>query len=151
MNRLTAILDDDSRRTDLMTEELQKLFPDVRVVVFNNVPEIIAWLRINLQSVDLLSLDHDLGPNRVRFGTVFDPGNGRTVANFLARRQAHCSVLIHSSNTVCADGMQFALEESDWSVERIVPYDDLSWIKEEWLPRAAAIIRQRMRQDKVTD
>lgn len=58
----------------------------------------IAWLTNNLSSVTLISLDHDLGPNRERKGEVFDPGIGREVVDFLVSQKPTCPVIIHTTN-----------------------------------------------------
>jgi len=79
---------------------------------------------------------------RQRHGQVFDPGIGRDVGEFLATRTASCPVLIHSSNTEGAYGMQFILEGAGWSVERVVPIDDLTWIKAQWSQRVADLGRK---------
>ena len=131
---------DDERRTVSMRGELARLFPDAEVTFIDNAPHMIAWLEKNLEGVDLLCLDHDLGPNRLRDGQEFDPGTGRDVADFLAVRPPQCSVVIHSTNTIGADGMQFAMEDAGWSVARVHPIGDLEWIPRFWTPQIAAII-----------
>ena len=136
-----AVLGDDPRRTDAMRQEVRELFPEAQAVFFDNAPDMVAWLKDQLQSVGLLCLDHDLGPNRGREGVEFDPGTGRDVADFLSRQAASCPVLIHSSNPAGADGMQFTLEEAGWSVERVVPFDDLTWIKAQWSRRVGVLGR----------
>ena len=133
-----AVLEDDERRGDAMREEAKRLFPTVKAVFFDDAPSMMRWLKDNLLSVSLLCLDHDLGPNRERGGTIFDPGSGRDVADFLTTRQPSCPVVIHSANANSAYGMQFTLEEAGWSVERVVPFDDLAWIEAEWSGRVAA-------------
>ena len=122
-----------------MKEEIQRLFPSARPVFFDNAPDMLAWLENGLPSVLLLCLDHDLGPNRQRHGETFDPGIGRDVAECLATRKASCPVLIHSSNAEGAYAMQFTLEDACWSVERVAPFDDLTWIKAQWSERVAAL------------
>lgn len=139
MRDMIAVLEDDQRRAEAMMEEIQRLLPEARTVFFDNAPDMVEWLKDNLPSVRLLSLDHDLGPNRQRHGQVFDPGIGRDVADFLATRKASCPVLIHSSNTGAAYGMELTLEGAGWSVERIAPFEDLTWIKAQWSQRVAAL------------
>ena len=139
MRDVIAVLEDDQRRAEAMKEEMQRLFPSARIVFFDNAPDMLEWLESGLPSVRLLCLDHDLGPNRQRQGETFDPGIGRDVAEFLATQKASCPVLIHSSNAEGAYGMQFTLEDAGWSVERVVPFDDLTWIKAQWSERVAAL------------
>jgi len=94
----------------------------------------------------MLSLDHDLGPDRQRQGKTFDPGIGRDVAEFLVTRAPSCSVLIHSSNVEAAHGMQFTLEDAGWSVERVAPFDDLAWIKAQWSGLVVVIVEKAKKQ-----
>jgi len=132
-----AVLEDDDRRADAMREEFSRLFPTGEAIFFDDATGMVAWLEDNLPSVSLLCLDHDLGPNRQREDAIFDPGSGRQVANFLATREPSCSVVIHSANANSAYGMQFVLEEAGWSVERVIPFDDLAWVRTEWSGRVA--------------
>lgn len=148
MQGVIAILEDDERWAKAMKEEIQSIFPSTRTVFFDNAPEMLAWLEEGLSSVALLCLDHDLGPNRQYHGETFDPGIGRDVAGFLATHRPSCPVLIHSSNTEGAYAMQFILEDAGWSVERVAPFDDLTWIKAQWSARVAALGKETKRKDK---
>ncbi len=139
MRDVIAVLEDDQRRAEAMKQEIQRIFPLSRIVFFDNAPDMLEWLDNGLPSVHLLSLDHDLGPNRQRHGETFDPGIGRDVAEFLATKKASCPVLIHSSNTEGSYGMQFLLKDAGWSVERVAPFDDLTWIRAQWSERLAAL------------
>ncbi len=135
-----AILDDDAPRRQAMAEVLRRGAPSLPTAFFDNAPDMIAWLRENLGNVCLLCMDHDLGPNRVRDNETFDPGTGRDVADFLATHAPVCPVLIHSTNAEAAQGMQIALQEAGWSVQRVSPFGDLAWIQAEWFPRVAALL-----------
>lgn len=129
---LIAILEDDERRREAMEVQLEGRLPGARLVVFDNSPDMVAWLRSNLGNVDLISLDHDLGPNRERDGEVFDPGTGREVSSYLLECTPRCPVIVHSSNPDAAPAMTFELEEAGWSVRRVIPFSDLEWIGETW-------------------
>src|SRR6266568_2788161 len=98
MRGIIAILEDDPRRTETMKEVLEDAGSKYELRFFDNAPEMIAWLDQHLQEVVLLSLDHDLGSNRSRKGKPFDPGTGRDVAEFLAKRACLCATMIHSNN-----------------------------------------------------
>ena len=139
---LIATLEDDERRTGGMCAEIERVFPDAKAVFIDNAPDMIGWLEKNLRSVDLLCLDHDLGPNRRRDGEEFDPGIGRDVADFLATRPPQCPVVIHSTNVIGADGMQFTLEDAEWKVERVHPFGDLEWIRLMWIRQVVAKLQQ---------
>jgi hypothetical protein len=129
-----AILEDDSDRTVEMRRCVCDLSPARDIIFFDNAPEMIAWLGDHLSELRLICLDHDLGPNRLRNDVVFDPGTGRDVADFLAKRMPQCFVLIHTTNTLAAPGMELALGDAGWSCSRIVPYNDLEWIESAWIP-----------------
>ena len=66
----------------------------------------VLWLGDHLEEANLICLDHDLGPNRKLNGIVFDPGTGRDVVDYLTTRKPHCPILIHTSNSMAAPGME---------------------------------------------
>lgn len=135
-----AILEDDPGRRARMTEAVGAALPGIELVFFDNAPDMLEWLPDNLAGIDLLCLDHDLGPYRERDGERFDPGIGRDVVDFLETRSPCCPVVIHSSNGPAADGMLYALQFADWSVERVVPFDDLAWVTDRWIGRVVAAL-----------
>jgi hypothetical protein len=135
MPTVIAVLEDDAGRTAAMHGVLSSVAPAADVVFFDNAPDMIDWLTSNLSNVRLLCLDHDLGPNRERDGERFDPGIGRDVVDFLINHAPACSVIIHSSNSIGANGMKTALELAGWSAERVGPYGDLTWVTERWNER----------------
>jgi hypothetical protein len=57
-----AILEDDARQQERMLELLPEFLPRLTPIVFDNAPEMIAWLPDNPDEVSLICLDHDLGP-----------------------------------------------------------------------------------------
>ena len=89
----------------------------------------IRWLNAHLGEAALISLDHDLEPERAGE----DPGTGRDVVAFLAGRSAVCAVIVHTSIGTAASGMCFALEGAGWSSIRVVPVDELEWVKGDWI------------------
>ena len=142
MNKLIAILEDDERRAEMMRQEIAQNFPSLDCMIFENAPDMITWLKDSVGKVVLMSLDHDLGPNSERDGKVFNPGVGRDVVDFLEIQKPICPVIIHTTNRFGGDGMRYALEEAGWTVKRIVPFDDLSWIKNEWIKIIAKLIEE---------
>ena len=137
---LIAFLEDDERRQQAMREFLAIEFPDYAYAFFDNAPDFIAWLDVHLPEVALLCLDHDLGPNHIRDGEVFDPGCGRDVADRVASRTPSCPVLIHSTNSYAVPGMIAVLEATGWRVDRVVPYNDLEWVQRVWIGAAKALL-----------
>jgi hypothetical protein len=112
---------------------LQSQLGSFELSLFDNAPEMISWLERHLDKTKLICLDHDLGPNRCRDGSQFDPGTGRDVADFLASQNPICPVIIHTTNNLAAPGMQLALEDAGWSVSHVLPFGDLEWIPAEWI------------------
>ena len=133
MANTIAILDDEPDRIDVMVPLLQRHFPNQEVRTFDNAPEMILWFRQYLDCCTLICLDHDLGPNRTRDGTTFDPGIGRDVVNFLATCNPVCPIVIHTTNAMAAPGMEMALGDVGWNCFRVVPYGDTTWITESWI------------------
>jgi len=135
-----AVLEDDERRREAMGRLLSENFSPYSVEFFDNAPDMAAWLPGHLPQVALICLDHDLGPNRVREGEVFDPGTGRDVVDRLCLCVPTCPVIVHTSNGAAAPGMVFALEAAGWEASRAVPFDDLARLTREWLP----LVRERL-------
>lgn len=138
-----AILDDDAERIEAMVHALSSHLPDIAPATFDNAPEMIDWLGEHLHRCLVICLDHDLGPNRIRHATVFDPGTGRDVVDFLAARVPVCPVIIHTTNSLAAPGMETALQESGWRCSRVVPYDDLTWVGEWWLEEVQKTLKEQ--------
>jgi hypothetical protein len=130
---IIAILEDDARRIEQMARCLRDCVGEDQVIVFDNAPEMIAWLTGHLAEVKLLCLDHDLGANRILNGEIQDPGTGRDVADYLGSRQSVCPVLIHTSNVMAAPGMMMVLEEAGWTCSRLAPFNDLEWVQAAWI------------------
>jgi hypothetical protein len=138
-----VILEDDPDRTREFRECLHNRFATHGVVVFDNAPDTIEWLRQHLDQAMLICLDHDLGANRVRDGQSFDPGTGRDVADYLATRKPVCPILIHTTNSLAAPGMTRTLEEAGWSWSRVVPYNGLEWVRADWIGCVAASLAKK--------
>ncbi len=140
MSKAIVVLDDESERIDEMTRCLLTRFPNYKLVVFDNAPDLIAWIEDHLPDVRLICLDHDLGPNRRRGDEVFDPGTGRDVADYLAKCQPVCPVIIHTTNSMAAPGMTLVLDDSGWQNTRMIPYNDTEWISTDWINAVVAAL-----------
>lgn len=126
-----------------MAAILSRKYCDCRLVYFDNAPDTIDWFQSNLSTAGLISLDHDLGANRVRNGAEFDPGTGRDVADWLASQQPVCPIIIHSTNDLAVPGMRGVLEESGWNCRCVTPYGDLDWIGEVWQDAVIELLTNR--------
>ena len=133
MRRTIAILEDNAERIAAMRECLYDKFPFFEVRFFPAAWEANDWIASDLPRAICFSLDHDLEPLNDHPDTP-DPGTGRDVANQLAQRAPHCPVIIHSTNTHAAQGMELVLNDAGWIVQRITPYNDLEWVRAAWLP-----------------
>jgi CheY-like chemotaxis protein len=135
MKHSIVVLEDNADRIAVMDDCLSDKFPFFERRFFRTAPAAIAWLSNNLSQVVCVSLDHDLEPEAAHDP---DPGTGRDVVDVLAASHPICPVIIHTTNRPAADGMEMALADAGWSVQRIMPYGDCQWIAEAWLP----IVRQ---------
>jgi hypothetical protein len=133
MTQLIAILEDDERRSQAMLMMLKKILPEYSEQFFDNAPDMIVWLKKNLSSLALISLDHDLGANHHKKGEIFDPGTGRDVVDFLVSQKPCCPIIIHTTNPQGGEGMKWALEEAGWQYEVVIPFKDIEWIEELWI------------------
>lgn len=124
-----AILEDDSRRTEAMRAWLDDRFYMYEHRYFRRADEMIDWLTQNLEQTLVVSLDHDLEPERDE-----NPGTGRIVADYLAMKTPRFPIVLHSTNRNAVQGMKQILEDAGWSVDTVSPYGDLDWVDEVWWP-----------------
>jgi hypothetical protein len=137
---LVAILDDEKSRCAEMERILLEALPETSLHLFDNAPDMIAWLARHLESVGLVSLAHDLGPSRFRDGMLFDPGTGRDVTDFLVEMDRLFPVVVHTANSTAGKRMIAMLEHAEWPCFRVEPKDDLDWIGSEWVPRVVELL-----------
>jgi hypothetical protein len=131
MRGVIAILEDNADRIAAMDDCLADKFPFFERQFLRTADAAINWLDHHLPNVVCISFDHDLEP---MCGATTDPGTGRMVADFLASSRPIRPLIIHTTNRPAADGMEMALLDGGWPVERVLPYDDCRWIAEAWLP-----------------
>lgn len=135
-----VILEDNQDRRDAMAERFSDRLPQYDVVFAATSAECIDWLHRKWSTLLAISLDHDLEPIAREHQRWIDAGTGRDVAEFLAEQTPVCPVVIHSTNVPASAEMQQQLEQTGWSVSRIIPYGDLEWVSQDWFPA----IRQAM-------
>lgn len=129
-----AILEDNVERQQVMRECLADRFTMFDIRFFDVAAEIIGFLDTHLTDTLVIALDHDLELKTGPDGRCRDPGTGRDVANFLAAKKPVCPIIIHTSNSDAAIGMQMVLKDSGWKVRRVMPMNDTQWIIDEWFP-----------------
>ena len=130
-----AILEDNRDRSIVMRECLADRFSQYDIRFFVTAGEMITHLRMNLDRVLAIALDHDLDLIPTDPRRNIDPGSGRDVADFLTTQAAVCPVLIHSTNAPAAFGMMTELEEAGWTCERVIPDPGEDWIRNDWFPQ----------------
>jgi hypothetical protein len=137
-----AILEDDPARVAAMRPHLAAALPNATPVFFEAAAAMIAWLDQHLGEVVLISLDHDLPIRRDADDSAIDCGTGREVADHLAALPPTCPVIVHSSNAPCAAGMVEVLTKAGWPTARVLPYDDLAWVEDDWAARIRQFVRE---------
>lgn len=127
-----VILEDNRERQEAMRQCLADRFHTYPVECFDSVAGLMAHLDQHLGEAVCIALDHDLELVPDGNGGLIDPGTGREAADYLCRRAPQCPVVIHSTNTAAADGMEFCLRDAGWKVTRVIPWGDLDWIPTQW-------------------
>jgi DNA-binding NtrC family response regulator len=128
-----AILEDNAGRQAIMRDCLADRFYTCDAHIFDDADEMIRFLDANLADTLVISLDNDLDMKPGPEGRCVDPGEGRQVAEFLARKQPVCPVIIHTTNSDAAAAMEEMLSAAGWKTHRVLPFDDMNWISTHWL------------------
>jgi hypothetical protein len=137
------LLEDNPARLAEMLAVLRDVLPELTVHVEDDCQAAIDWLAVNLASVVLISLDHDLDSvPRPDDLPGADHGCGRPVADYLARQPPTCPVIIHTSNATAGDGMFYELQRSHWPVHRVYPFEHHRWVAKEWKAKLIELIEQ---------
>jgi CheY-like chemotaxis protein len=127
-----VILEDNEDRQAAMRRCLEDRFYQFESRFFDDAAAMIAFLEKNLSDTIVISLDHDLEMRSGPKGGTADPGTGRQVADFLAQKSPVCPVIIATTNSAAALGMELTLQEAGWQTRRVLPFNDLEWIPTEW-------------------
>jgi CheY-like chemotaxis protein len=149
MARKIVILEDNADRRRAMQGCLEDRFCQFEARFFEEPAGAIEYLQTHLRDTIVISLDHDLELKAGADGRLLDTGTGRDVADFLARHAPVCPVVIHSTNSAAATGMEMVLQEAHWPTRRVVPCGDLEWIPTQWfrVVRRAIVEQAKRRQE----
>src|SRR5437667_9525588 len=109
--RTILILEDNDERIAAFRRAVVTLGADFELKVWQNAHSMMAECEQFFPIAALISLDHDLNPLA---GTAADPGDGLSVAKFLADFLPVCPVLIHSSNVDRVWSMHHELIFAGW-------------------------------------
>jgi CheY-like chemotaxis protein len=127
-----VILEDNPERVRAMRECLTDRFSRFECRFFDEAAAVKDYLEAHLADTIVICLDHDLELKQSPSGETMDPGTGREVADYLAGKSPVCPVVIHTTNTSAALGMEMALRDAHWKTFRVIPFDDLAWVPTEW-------------------
>lgn len=127
-----VILEDNVDRQAVMRECLADRFYMYEAQFFDDSCEMIHYLEAHLTETILIALDNDLDMKMGQDGRLFDPGDGCQVADFLAKQAPVCPVIIHTTNTTAAETINRLLRGAGWETRRVIPFDDMEWIKTDW-------------------
>ena len=141
-----GILEDDSARQKEFARVAKAMGANVNF--HDNAPGFQAWIKTEIASVSLISLDGDL------FGcSKPDPGNGLDVARYLSSiSPTSTPVIVHSVNRGLARQMVEVLHLAKWKVIRVdpvpgddldVPLDPTQWISQTWQKSVSSILESR--------
>lgn len=127
------LLEDNPARLERMLRVLAKTFPGQSVHVEDDAMAANEWLKLHQGEVDLISLDHDLDSvPRPNDPPGADHGCGRDVADFLAKQEPTCPVIVHTTNREGGLGMVMELKGAKWPVFRVYPHDSHEWVDADW-------------------
>ncbi len=126
------VLEDNCDRRAAMAECLADRFYTYAPVFFHEPQPMRCYLRDHLEEAICISLDHDMDLIEDAAGYLSDPGTGREVADYLATRSPQCPVVVHTTNTAAAEGMEAVLVAAGWIVYRVSPWGDLEWVRAAW-------------------
>ena len=100
--------------------------------------EMIRLLRERMDDIVAISLDHDLFDRAVG-GTEL---TGMMVADFLAMQPPQFPIVLHTSNARDGETMKRILREAGWRVRVVTPFDDTTWVGNDWYPAMKKAIRR---------
>jgi CheY-like chemotaxis protein len=132
MTMIIAVLEDNADRREAMRSCLEDRFHQYEIHFCDGAAEMVRLLEARLQEALVISLDHDLDSKPDGSDGWIDMGCGRDVADYLAGKTPVCPVIIHTTNSMAAVGMEMTLREADWKTMCVVPCDDLNWIPTQW-------------------
>jgi hypothetical protein len=141
-SRMLLMLEDDAERVGRFKATLKRIDPGLPLRVWRNAWTMIREVESCLPEARLISLDHDLDPEK---GDPNDPGTGWDLVKFLAVLPATCPVIIHTSNRERSDWMCGELELGGWKYYRVAPIGD-DWIEQHWRPIARRLLKVRKRR-----
>jgi hypothetical protein len=124
---MLLMLEDCPERLERFNAVLRAIAPDLPFRVWRDAYQMMQEAGPLLASTTLISLDHDLEPER---GGA-DPGDGYMVAKWLTAQGIVRPIIVHSSNGDRASWMAGEFDLAGWRHWRVVPFGD-DWIESDW-------------------
>jgi len=154
MKKLIAVLEDNEDRRAAMSDWLRERFGMYDHHFTDDPYEMIATIKTRRSDLLVVSLDHDLH-ERPDFSTEL---TGMIVAEHLAKDSARRTsevrslvtmgivpvsapptpnstpfpVILHTTNTRDGDTMERMLRRHGRHVERVIPFDGVTWVYKDW-------------------
>ncbi len=147
MKKVIVVLEDNADRVSVMKEWLADCLSMYESFFSDDPNEVIDVLQKRSQSILALSLDHDLFE---RADGDLDR-TGMEVVDYLSRGEPSFPILIHSSNQIEADRMKRRLAKHHWTVSRVTPFLDTSWIGTDWYPTLRKAIGRLAKKESKAD
>jgi hypothetical protein len=129
------LLEDDPARVGRFVAAVRALSSNLSLRVWRDAHAMMREAGPLLEAAVLVSLDHDLVPER----PGHDPGDGYLAAQWLAARPVVPPVIIHTSNATRADWMAGAFELTGRAFRTVAPIGD-DWIERDWVSVARELL-----------
>ena len=146
MAMLIAILEDNADRVLAMKKWLDDRLSVYDRFVTDDPHELIGKLRERMEDVLGVSLDHDLH-ERPDGSTEL---TGMMVADFLATQPPRFPILLHTSNVRDGETMKQRLLSKEWRVTWVTPFDDTTWIGNDWYPTLKKAIHHTTKPKRIS-
>ena len=172
MNKLLiAVLEDNTDRREAMEGWLTERFSMYERFFTDDPYAMINAIKMRRSDLMVLSLDHDLH-ERPDFSTELtgmivakhlasETRIGRSLpitAGFLPSNMGHqpsstrdarsfekFPIILHTTNTRDGDTMEVMLRESRWPVQRVIPFDGVTWVHQDWHRALKRAMQSNMR------
>ncbi|MGH7192115.1 MAG: hypothetical protein ACREJM_01120 [Candidatus Saccharimonadales bacterium] len=102
-----------------------------QIVTRTSLAAVAHWLKKNLDSTALISLDDDMGDSRLELGELVRPGTMVEVAREVARYRRCCPVVLNTSGPQCKR-LSAILQSAGWDTHWTKPTGG-HWLKQDWL------------------
>lgn len=110
-----------------------------QVVTCTSLVHVVEWLKEDLGSTALISLDDDMGGSRVELGEMLDPGTMAEVATAITKCKPCCPVVLNMAQEQARDFMKI-LMSARWLTYWAKPTGG-HWLRQDWLSAVRRALR----------